>query len=107
MFFKRKKETRPTLAWERLDNNGGPAYTFRTKVPGGWLVATREPHGDGVGSGATFLPDPNHQWNGYSLGQEELEQQEIEQQVPEGPCAKCKKLTNHIVAGQYKCGWCD
>lgn len=48
---------------------------YRTKVPGGWLLlmykygfsdSHEKSYGWGYG-GATFLPDPNHQWDGSSL----------------------------------------
>jgi hypothetical protein len=34
---------------------------YRAKVPGGWLIAMRP--NDSV----TFLPDPQHEWDGASL----------------------------------------
>ncbi len=57
----------PGLTWEALRNDGARQaykFTFRSKVPGGWLVGasyTTE------GIGLTFLPDPNHEWDGNSL----------------------------------------
>jgi hypothetical protein len=52
----REDKRRSNSAWE----------TFRTKVPGGWLVLVR------VESGAsplslTFYPGPEHDWDGGSL----------------------------------------
>lgn len=35
------------------------APTHRAKVPGGWLVRTKQ--------GIVFLPDPEHRWDGSSL----------------------------------------
>ena len=57
------------LEWEEVDNvwktNAMPnGYTYRAKVPGGWLVSVwagddkTQVHGGGV----TFLPDPTHGW---------------------------------------------
>jgi hypothetical protein len=51
--------------WETLQNGirleGYDLY--RAKVPGGWLIyIDRVEH-----SGLTFLPDPNHEWDGNSL----------------------------------------
>ncbi|MBF9000558.1 hypothetical protein [Vibrio nitrifigilis] len=57
----------PVLVWEELKNKGGPRYSYRTKIPGGWLIATCEADSDGIGSGVTFIPDPDHQWNGNSI----------------------------------------
>jgi hypothetical protein len=51
------------LYWQKIKNTGevsGVNDSKRAKVPGGWLVM--------VWSGSiTFLPDPNHQWDGNSL----------------------------------------
>lgn len=48
------------LNWVEIQTNGigagKPGRTFRTAVPGGWLVVV-------VGSGVTFFPDPGHRWN--------------------------------------------
>jgi hypothetical protein len=53
------------LTFERLTNrvegNSSFLLVFRARIPGGWLVATRP--NDNV----TFVPDPNHEWNGGSL----------------------------------------
>jgi hypothetical protein len=48
--------TEATLKFERLDA-GGYAVA-RAKVPGGWLIA--------CGTGVTFYPDPDHEWDGSS-----------------------------------------
>ncbi len=37
------------------------ANGYRAKVPGGWLVFIC---GNAGMNGATFYPDPDHQWNG-------------------------------------------
>jgi hypothetical protein len=39
------------------------ADLYRTKVPGGWLILIEQRDG----CGATFVPDPQHKWNGKSL----------------------------------------
>jgi hypothetical protein len=66
-FFSSKDDNSPVLVWEKLKNEGGPRYTYRTRVPGGWLIATCEYQVDGIGSGVTFIPDPNHDWGGNSV----------------------------------------
>ena len=56
--------------WEPIDN-----YSFRMKVPGGWVLKVLEdvmrdmaPYGGGMNSGwdwriaICFIPDPNHEW---------------------------------------------
>jgi hypothetical protein len=56
----------PVLSWEALKSEGSSGvirYTYRTKVPGGWLITA----GDVDGMGFTFLPDPKHEWDGNSL----------------------------------------
>jgi hypothetical protein len=69
----------PTLAWEKLDGEIGGKKTnskiWRTKIPGGWLVrmhSTKEEVSEQSGTswaygGLTFLPDPDHKWDGNSL----------------------------------------
>ena len=54
----------PQLLFDRLD----PVFPktemalYRARVPGGWLVATRS---GTYGSGSiTFVPDPQHVWDG-------------------------------------------
>jgi len=42
-----------------------PAEAFRAKVPGGWLVMVREMQQGPMG--LTFLPDPEHTWDGKVL----------------------------------------
>lgn len=36
--------------------------TYRAKIPGGWLVGMPE-----AAYGMTFVPDPEHKWDGNSL----------------------------------------
>jgi len=60
------------LRWERLNSvrfekkwYQSSWETYRSKIPGGWLVLVRSegesPHG------MTFYPDPDHRWSGGSL----------------------------------------
>ncbi len=56
------------LKWEELDHEnfmGIARYTYRTKVPGGWLIMCKDIKGKA--SGITFYPDPNHEWDGNSI----------------------------------------
>lgn len=74
--------------WERLPNNMADCDLYRAKVPGGWLIlvvysipqsvpvqindeSQDEPYvqySDSPPSvSTTFLPDPEHQWDGTSL----------------------------------------
>lgn len=46
------------VVWEQLDSPRIPLS--RTRVPGGWLLAT-------TGGGIAFYPDPAHEWDGKSL----------------------------------------
>jgi hypothetical protein len=46
------------LRWETIPSTHGEVR--RAKAPGGWLVA--------AGGGVTFLPDPEHGWDGGSVG---------------------------------------
>lgn len=52
---KKTDETRTRRIWS--------IKFYRSMVPGGWLVFCR---GSSEG-GMTFIPDPNHQWDGNSL----------------------------------------
>jgi len=75
--------TIPKIIWEKLDSEVGGKQTnskvWRAKVPGGWLVRMHSikeeadsSHGTplvyswGYG-GLTFIPDPDHTWDGNSL----------------------------------------
>ena len=54
------------LKWEKVPEQGRSSVysqTERAKIPGGWLVRTSL----GEGSGVTFVPDPDHKWDGNSL----------------------------------------
>jgi hypothetical protein len=51
------------LEWESLSALGDVIGTYRTKVLGGWLIFVDS----GAASGLTFLPDPQHHWDGSSF----------------------------------------
>ena len=63
-----------TLQWEAIEEtydakqhppNSYGGYTYRSRVPGGWLVAIwagNSPHDHAWGGGLTFVPDANHKW---------------------------------------------
>lgn len=66
----------PVVTWQRLVNDGATGRIWRAAVPGGWLVRVDDvlPNDtefrDGDASYAlsvTFLPDPEHQWDGWSV----------------------------------------
>jgi len=46
-------------AWEFLDDEEDFG-TWRRRVPGGWLVRTRESYQES--EGLTFVPDADHSW---------------------------------------------
>jgi hypothetical protein len=54
-----------SLDFERLDRRGhsGLPLLSRAKIPGGWLVVAI----GAVPGGVTFVPDPEHRWDGGSL----------------------------------------
>jgi hypothetical protein len=56
---------RRPLTFELLPNriscNSATFSIYRAKVPGGWLLAMR-PHDQ-----LSFIPDPQHEWDGGSL----------------------------------------
>ncbi len=61
-----KTEYAGTLKWEEIKNDGIPRNAYRAKIPGGWLfIIWWGPTYDG--SGATFIPDPEHKWDGNSV----------------------------------------
>jgi hypothetical protein len=65
VFFKKKEKK---IHWEDLPSTSS-CSVLRAKVPGGWLVRV---WGLG-GHGLTFYPDPEHTWDGRTLGNEEKE----------------------------------
>lgn len=52
---------RPQVVWERLSASHN-IETYRTKVPGGWMVLVCQEYRDC--GGAFFYPDPAHRWDG-------------------------------------------
>ena len=48
-------------AWEFLVDETD-FYTYRRRVPGGWLVRTQEHVFHGGGEALTFVPDVDHTW---------------------------------------------
>jgi hypothetical protein len=55
------------LRFEKLDVGSTlSARLSRAKIPGGWLVVVTS----NSGSGLTFYSDPQHKWDGNSLGDE-------------------------------------
>lgn len=66
LFSSKEQKYAGTLKWEEIKNDGPPRNSWRAKVPGGWLFilwwgAAYD------GSGITFIPDPEHKWDGNSL----------------------------------------
>jgi hypothetical protein len=57
----------PVLHWEPLNCVSAGVrdapHVLRARVPGGWLVWAHTAHGDGL----SFVPDPEHAWDGGSL----------------------------------------
>ncbi|HYY95648.1 MAG TPA: hypothetical protein VE713_14190 [Pyrinomonadaceae bacterium] len=59
-----------------MSQRGMEFEIYRAKVPGGWLVAMKYTHSEVQGNavndwawgygygGLTFIPDPNHEWQG-------------------------------------------
>jgi hypothetical protein len=65
----------PAIEWECLGKGSAelassslpyaaPIHTFRSCVPGGWLVLVMTGGNDPT---VTFMPDPFHEWTGRSL----------------------------------------
>jgi hypothetical protein len=59
------------LNWEELDSTLIGVTCRRAKVPGGWLVMIMGGLMVPRPRGITFYPDPNHQWDGHSMGDSE------------------------------------
>jgi hypothetical protein len=60
----------PKLKFQKLDVGSTlPVRLSRAKIPGGWLVVITS----NAGSGLTFYSDPQHHWDGNSLGDEGAE----------------------------------
>ena len=67
-----------TLEWERLKSKGKAAaddpaghapggHIYRSKVPGGWLLAMYDTRSTSDFGSVAFYPDPSHDWDGNSL----------------------------------------
>jgi hypothetical protein len=57
-------DERPALAFHALDGSGLRWLAIkRAAIPGGWLVVVEQVDGGGV----TFVPDPEHRWDGGSV----------------------------------------
>ncbi|WP_438029886.1 hypothetical protein [Sorangium sp. So ce233] len=55
------------LRWEQIQEETKTGHvSYRTPVPGGWLVAVWAPRQDGAAGspsgGLTFMADPQHDW---------------------------------------------
>lgn len=68
------KPKKPTLIWQGINSTSDAllvipnVHIWRAKVPGGWLVTSCNSKASASpGSGLTFVPDPNHEWDGGSL----------------------------------------
>lgn len=63
------------IEWEYLGDQALPpgkiapqhVETWRTPVPGGWLVLVIQKSGQISGLSTTFYPDPQHEWDGSTL----------------------------------------
>jgi len=62
--FGQEAAARKGLNWSMLVPGSTISRYERAKIPGGWLVTvlSRE-----LPSGITFVPDPEHKWDGNSL----------------------------------------
>jgi len=54
------------ITWECIEKNNFTSVV-RCKIPGGWLVRFETHYSETGAGGLTFVPDPNHQWDGSSL----------------------------------------
>ncbi|MEW6079494.1 MAG: hypothetical protein AB1724_16930 [Thermodesulfobacteriota bacterium] len=64
------------FVWEELEpmvsylsgKAGKAAPLYRAKVPGGWVICLLASVAQaGAAGGLTFLPDPDHKWDGSTL----------------------------------------
>src|SRR4029453_7419631 len=57
------------LRFRPTNQSSSSEETSTAKVPGGWLVMIRirSRVGEEAGTGLTFVPAPEHKWNGNSL----------------------------------------
>jgi len=58
---------RRQLAFNRLPTNSQSHWIERAKIPGGWLVTSGRPYDEKPIVSITFVPDPNHEWDGKSI----------------------------------------
>jgi hypothetical protein len=65
MGFTTKPDYVGTVSWEPIKSEGGPRGLVRAPIVGGWLVAFNS--NPTVSGGFTFVPDPNHEWDGNSI----------------------------------------
>ena len=64
------------IEWEYLGQQSLPpgevfpqkVETWRANVPGGWLVLVILKNNTDNSQSTTFYPDPQHQWEGSTLG---------------------------------------
>ena len=58
-----KEESAPSIEWEVICKDPQPYWTYRVRVPNGWLV-TIIPAVSGASDPAalTYIPDLNHEW---------------------------------------------
>jgi len=60
------------LSWQEISSPDAHHSVFRSKIPGGWLVTVGfdldpENQFGGTGSSISFVPDPEHKWDGGSV----------------------------------------
>ena len=64
--FKRNKYS-GIIKWEELKNKGLTGSSYRAKIVGGWLFIIVRGNAQVNSSGASFIPDPEHKWDGSSI----------------------------------------
>lgn len=58
---KRFSRSTPRLHWQKIKSDQKKIRPlFRSAVPGGWLLSNEF-------GALTFLPDPDHRWDGHSV----------------------------------------
>jgi len=62
-----KRPASTMLQFLPLHSSNSSHRLERAKVPGGWLVTSSKNDRDQGGSGITFVPDPDHQWDGRAI----------------------------------------